>query len=46
MNTSKEEEKEYTVKTASNTKEATKLLEAGYQYVTEMDNTKIFRKRK
>jgi hypothetical protein len=45
MNTSKEE-KEYTVKTASNTKEAIKLIENGYEYVTDMEGTKIFRKRK
>ena len=39
-------EEEYTVKTASNIKEATDLIEHGFQYVTEMDNIKIFRKHK
>jgi len=41
-----DEEEEYTVKTATNIKEATELLEHGFQYVTDMDNIKIFRKRK
>jgi integrase len=39
-------DEEYTVKTASNVKEATDLIEHGFQYVTEIDNIKIFRKRK
>ena len=39
-------DEEYTVKTASNIKEATDLIEHGFQYVTEMENIKIFRKRK
>ncbi len=39
-------DEEYTVKTASNIKEATDLIEHGFQYVTEMGNIKIFRKRK
>jgi site-specific recombinase XerD len=39
-------EEEYTVKTATNIKEATDLLEHGFQYVTEMDEIKLFRKRK
>ena len=39
-------EEEYTCKTATNLKEATTLIEAGFQYITEMDNIKIFRKRK
>jgi len=39
-------EEEYTVKTATNIKEATVLIESGFQYVTEMDGTKLCRKRK
>jgi len=37
---------EYTCKVAKNLDEACKLVEAGFEYVTEMDNIKIFRKRK
>jgi integrase len=40
------EEEEYTCKTASNVKEATDLIEHGFQYVTEIDGFKLFRKRK
>ena len=40
------EEDEYTVKTASNLKEATDLIEHDFQYITEMDNITLFRKRK
>lgn len=40
------EEDEYTAKTASNLKEATDLIEHGFQYVTEIDGIKIFKKRK
>jgi site-specific recombinase XerD len=40
-------EEEYTVKTATNTKEATDLLEHGFTYVTSTpDNIMLFRKRK
>ena len=39
-------EEEYTCKTATNAKEAMQLIEAGFQYVTEMDGLKLFRKRK
>jgi integrase len=39
-------EAEYTCKTATTIKEATDLIEAGFQYITEMDGVKIFRKRK
>jgi regulatory protein YycH of two-component signal transduction system YycFG len=39
-------EEEYTVKTATNIKEAADLIEKGFQYVTEMDGLKLFRKRK
>ena len=37
---------EYHCKTATNIKEATNLIENGFEYVTEIDGTKLFRKRK
>ena len=37
---------EYHVKVASTVEEATKLIEVGFEYVTEMDGKKLFRKRK
>jgi hypothetical protein len=37
---------EYTVKVASNWDEAVKLLEAGFAYVTDYNNGKLFKKRK
>jgi integrase len=37
---------EYTCKTATNIKEATSLIEAGFEYVTEIDGIKLFKKRK
>jgi integrase len=37
---------QYNVKLASNIDEACKLLEVGFEYVTEMDGKKLFRKRK
>lgn len=37
---------EYTSKVASDVTEARKLIEAGFEYVTEMDGVKLFRKRK
>ena len=37
---------EYTVRVAETIEEACKLVEAGFEYVTEIDNAKIFRKRK
>ncbi len=37
---------EYTVKVASTVEEACKLLEVGFEYVTEFDGKKLFRKRK
>ncbi len=40
------EEEEYTCKVATNTKEDTELIEAGFQYVTERDGLKIYKKRK
>ncbi len=39
-------EEEYTVKTATDIKEATTLLEAGFIYVQEIDGIKLYRKRK
>jgi integrase len=39
-------EDEWTCKTANTINEATQLIENGFEYVTEMDNIKIFRKRK
>jgi len=35
-----------TVRVAENLQEACQLVEAGFEYVTEMDGVKIFRKRK
>jgi integrase len=37
---------EWTCKTASTVEEVTQLVEAGFQYVTDMDGLKIFKKRK
>jgi hypothetical protein len=37
---------EWTCKTAANVNEATTLIEAGFQYVTEMDGLELFKKRK
>lgn len=37
---------EWICKAASNAKEATALIEAGFDYVTEIDGLKLFRKRK
>jgi hypothetical protein len=37
---------EWTCKTASNINEATALIEAGFEYVTKIDGTMLFRKRK
>lgn len=39
------EEDEYTVKTATNIKEATDLLEHGFTYIQEIDGIRIYRKR-
>jgi site-specific recombinase XerD len=39
-------EEEYTCRTATNIKEATELIEAGFQYITDIDGFKLFRKRK
>jgi len=40
------DDEEYTCKTATNVEQATQLIENGFQYVTEMDGFKLFRKRK
>jgi len=40
------EDDEWTCRTARNITEATQLIENGFQYVTEMDGYKLFRKRK
>jgi integrase len=40
------ENDEYHCKTATNVKEATQLIETGFEYVTEIDGIKLFRKRK
>jgi len=40
------EETEWECKGATNKQEATQLIEAGFEYVTEIDGTKLFRKRK
>jgi hypothetical protein len=37
---------EYIVKVASNLEEACQFLEVGFEYVTEIDGKKLFRKRK
>jgi hypothetical protein len=37
---------EWTCKTAKNLNEATSLIEAGFEYITEIDGNKLFRKRK
>jgi len=40
------DKEEFTCKVAKTVEEASKLIEAGFQYVTEMDSVKLFRKRK
>jgi integrase len=37
---------EYTCKPATTVEEATKLVESGFDYVTTIENVKLFRKRK
>jgi len=37
---------EYHARTAMTKEEALRLIESGFEYVTEMDNIKLFRKRK
>ncbi len=41
-----DEDEEYTCKTATTIKEAKDLIENGFEYITELDGIKIFRKRK
>jgi hypothetical protein len=41
-----EDSNEFTVKVAETLKDACDLLEIGFEYVTDMDGKKIFRKRK
>jgi hypothetical protein len=38
--------KEYHVKVAETLQEACKLLEVGFEYVTDLSGAKLFRKRK
>ena len=40
------EDEDYVCKAAPNVKEAAGPIESGYEYVCEMDNLKLFRKRK
>jgi integrase len=40
------EDEEYTCRTATNVKESKALIETGFEYVTEQDGFKLFRKRK
>jgi len=40
------EDDNFVVKTARTIKEACQLIEAGFEYVTDMEDTKLFRKRK
>ncbi|MGC9345747.1 MAG: hypothetical protein ACP5ER_03015 [Candidatus Bathyarchaeales archaeon] len=40
------ESDEYHVKTAKNIKEDEELISAGFEYVTERDGVKLYRKRK
>jgi len=40
------DDEEYTCKTATNIKDATTLIENGFEYITEIDGLKLFRKRK
>ena len=41
-----DENENYYSATATNVKEAQKLIETGFEYVCEMDSVKLFRKRK
>jgi hypothetical protein len=40
------ENEEFTVKVAKNLQETYELLKVGFEYVTEIDGVKVFRKRK
>jgi hypothetical protein len=37
---------QFTCKTATNVKEATELIEAGFEYIQEIDGIRLYRKRK
>jgi len=41
-----EKDDNYTCKVANNIEQATDFIENGFEYVTEMDGLKLFRKRK
>jgi len=41
-----EKDDQYTCRVATNTKEDTELIESGFEYVTERDGLKVYRKRK
>ncbi len=41
-----EQEENYTCKVAQNLEQATELIENGFEYITEMEGLKLFRKRK
>jgi hypothetical protein len=41
-----ESSNDYIVKVAATIDEACKLLEVGFEYITEIDSQKLFRKRK
>ena len=40
------EDDDYVCKAAANVKEASELIEAGYEYVCDVDRVELFRKRK
>ena len=40
------EDDEWTCKTATNIKEATSLIENGFEYIQEIDGIRLYRKRK
>jgi len=40
------EDDDYVCKAATNVKEATELIETGFEYICDMDHVKLFRKRK
>jgi hypothetical protein len=42
----KDKNEEYVSATASTIEDAQRLIEAGFDYVTELDRVKVFRKRK
>jgi len=41
-----EEEDQYTCRTATNVKDATQLIENGFEYIQDIDGIKLYRKRK